>query len=152
MKSENGDLIVNTLEKIFDKNEQLLNKRKQFKADKEVSVIDLEVALTVLLVDLASCDQEFDQQEYQVISKGLRRMFGTSKEDVTKLVNQATLVLTNLRGTNRFVELLKDNLDPEEKEMAIQIIDEIIMADGVEDGFETYLRAKFISMLGVEVH
>lgn len=148
MKDENSEKFSETLDKIFEKNEDVLKNTKCFK-NRSVSKIDLEVALTVLLVDLASCDQNFDQQEYQMISKGLRQMFGTSKEDVSKLVNQAELVLKNLRGTSQFVQTLKNNLDSTEKEAIIGIIDDIIAVDGVEDGFETYLRAKFVDMLGV---
>lgn len=147
MKEENSGAIVATLDKIFEKNQRVLNSNQGFK-ERKVSKIDLEIALTVLLVDLASCDQNFDQQEYLIISKALKEMFGTSKSEVSSLVNQAELVLKNYRGTSTFIETLRDNLDKDEKSAVICIIDDIIAADGVEDGFETYLRAKFTDMLG----
>jgi uncharacterized tellurite resistance protein B-like protein len=112
---------------------------------------ELELALAVLLVDLASCDQNFEQQEYQVISNGLKRMFGTGKSDVQALVNQANTVLKNLRGTSRFAEMLKDNLSHEERQHVMELINEVIDADGQEDGFETYLRHKFAKLLGFEI-
>lgn len=149
MKEENSKEIVETLDKIFEKNQKVLDNTKCFNKRK-VSKIDLEIALTVLLVDLASCDQNFDQQEYIIISKALKEMFGTSKSEVSNLVNQAELVLKNYRGSTSFIETLRDNLDNEEKALVVNIIDDIIAADGVEDGFETYLRAKFTDMLGVE--
>jgi uncharacterized tellurite resistance protein B-like protein len=150
MSKEKNDLIVSTLDKIFDKNEQLTKDKQKFQEKIGVSVQELELALTVLLVDLASCDQNFDQDEYQIISQGLMRVFGTSKEGISKLVNQANLVIANLRGTTKFAELLRDNLDNEKKASVMEIIDEIIAADGVEDGFETYLRSKLSGILGIE--
>ena len=59
--SEDSQALVSTLNKIFSKQEHLLEKRTSFKSHTDVPIQDLEVALTVLLVDLASCDQEFDK-------------------------------------------------------------------------------------------
>jgi len=113
---------------------------------------ELELAVTVLLVDLASCDQNFDPQEYHVIINGLMRIFGTSKDEVSKLINQANLALANLRGVGRFAKLLKDNLDIDTKNTIMEVIEDIIMADGEEDGFETYLRHKFADLLGIPLN
>ena len=103
----------------------------------------------MLLVDLASCDQDFDPGEYQVITGGLRRIFGTSKAEVTGLVNQANLSLGNLRGVSKFGELLRDNLGFDERKAIMEVIEEVIAADGEEDGFETYLRDKLTELLGL---
>lgn len=111
---------------------------------------ELEVAVTVLLVDIATCDQNFDQSEYQVISHALRGLFGTSPQQIQALVNQAKLVVENLRGTARFAELLRDNLDIDQRRAIMQTINNVIEADDSEDGFETYLRHKFLDLLGLE--
>ena len=103
----------------------------------------------MLLVELAGSDQNFDAREYNVISNGLRRIFGTTKDEVAALINQATLNLAHLRGTGRFATLLKDNMTLEERQVVMEVIEEVIAADGVEDGFETYLRHKFSDLLGV---
>src|SRR5436190_22958679 len=111
MGDSSRNALLNTIDHIFT-HVQSNSTPKRFslpKRNKE-KVKELELALTVILVDLASCDQHFDPAEYQIILSGLRRMFGATREEVQSLVNQATLVLNNLRGTNRFVQLLKDNL------------------------------------------
>ena len=41
------------------------------------------------------------------------------------------------------------NLTVEQKRTVLTIVDDLIAADGVEDGFETYLRCKFADLLGV---
>lgn len=149
MSDSDQEGFAKKLHSIFEKNDKILEKRKKFDRGNGVSVRDLEVALTVLLVDLASCDQNFDQQEYNVITHGLMEIFGTSKDEVSALVNQANMVIANMRGTSRFAETLKQNLSSEEKESVLAIIDQIIHVDGEEDGFETYLRAKFVEILGI---
>lgn len=125
--------------------------RKRFQA-KGVNKRDLELAMTVLLVDLASADQEFDQQEYTVIMNGLIRIFGTSKTEVSSLVNQAKTALSNLRGVGRFADLLKENLSPEEKKHVMDVIDEVINIDGEVCDFEVYLQHKFAGLLGIELN
>ena len=116
---------------------------------RKVPLGELELAFAVVLVDLAACDQHFAPKEYQVISNGLRRLFSTPKERVKSLVNQANVVLANLRGTSRFAMMLRDNLDDDEKRAVMETIDDLIGTDGVEDGFETYLRTKFADLLGM---
>ena len=119
------------------------------KQQRSVPLGELEVAFAVVLVDLASCDQQFAPREYLAISSGLRRLFGTPKERVQGLVNQANIILANLRGTSRYATLLKNNLDIEEKTAVMETIDDLIAADGVEEGFEVYLRTKFADLLGM---
>ncbi|MCB0328125.1 MAG: TerB family tellurite resistance protein [Bdellovibrionales bacterium] len=111
---------------------------------------DIELAVTVLLVDLASSDQDFDPAEYQVIVRGLMRMFGTPKHEVSALVNQAQNVLRNMRGIGRFGATLKDNLSLDERETVMDVIEEVIAADGVEDDYEIFLRQKLKGLLGLD--
>jgi uncharacterized tellurite resistance protein B-like protein len=122
--------------------------RKRFSG--KVKKRDIELAVTVLLVDLAASDQDFDPREYQVIVHGLMEMFGTQKHEVSALINQAQTILRNLRGVARFGELLTENLSLEDRLAIMRIIEQVIQADGVEDGYETYLRHKLQKMLGLE--
>lgn len=113
--------------------------------------VDLELALVVLLVDLAGSDQNFDQSEYQVIVDGMHSIFGTNALQVKALVNQANLVLKDLRGTSRYGSLLKENLNPTQHAAIMEIVDAVIAADGVQDGFEMYFRYKISKVLGIEI-
>jgi uncharacterized tellurite resistance protein B-like protein len=120
---------------------------RKIKADKK----QLELALTVLLVDMASADQNFNQEEYTTIASALTRTFGTHPKDIRALINQAQLVIKNLRGTTQFAELLRDALTQEDREKIMEVIDEVISADGKEDPFETFLRHKFADILEVTI-
>ena len=111
---------------------------------------NIELAVAILLVDLASIDQNFDMEEFSVIRDGLNRIFGTTGDEVSKLVNQATLVLRNLRGTSKFAEVLRDSLSNEDKKEIINLIDQVIAADSKMDDYEVYLKHKFADLLGLK--
>lgn len=132
--------------------EQLHDTEEKLKGSKKIrseQTAELELALCVLLVDLASCDEHFDQAEYALISKALRQLFGTSGLEVSHLVNRANLALANLRGLGQFAEILRDTLSPEQKQSVATMIDDIIAADGHEDGFEIHVRSKLHALLGM---
>lgn len=119
--------------------------------NKNARKAELELALTVLLVDLAWSDQDFDHREYQVIVEGLHKMFGTNSIQVKSLVNQAILILKDLRGTNHYGSLLRNKLKEKQRLAIMEIVDEVIAADGKEDGFEIYIRKKISDVLGINV-
>jgi uncharacterized tellurite resistance protein B-like protein len=145
-----GNILHSAVQDIFQNNEKLLPKEhRSNKLSAKTPKKDLELAMTVLLVDLAACDQHFDIQEYNIIQNGLRRVFGTSKAEVTALINQANQTLKNLRGSGRFASMLKENLDQTQRAAVMEVIEDVISADGVEDGFEIYLRHKFADLLGI---
>ncbi|NMC64454.1 MAG: hypothetical protein GYA55_14915 [SAR324 cluster bacterium] len=117
----------------------------------ESTKADLELALAVILVDLASTDEAFDPSEYEVISRGLKEVFGTTKDRVQQLVNQSRQILESLRGTNKYTNMLRDNLNNTEKKEILAIIDDLIAADGKEDPFEVYMKSRIAKALGFEV-
>lgn len=146
---EENHLLNETINHIFVQGESHLARLPQLSRSKgKVPQKELELALTIILVDLASIDSNFEPREYQTISLGLRRLFGNSR-DIKALVNRAQLALANLRGTQEFAELLRDNLSEEQRLSVIDIIEEVIGADGLQDGFELYLKHKYAKLLGI---
>ena len=111
---------------------------------------DLEFALTIILVELASSDEGFAHIEYNTIISRMRMVFGTDREKVRLLINRAVVTLNNLRGTSEYAILLKENLPEPKLLQIIDAIDDVIGADGVLDDFEVYNRLKYIRLLGLE--
>ena len=150
--NDNSPPIINqTINTIFGQNKKLLdNANSKFASSKKgAKKGDLALAVTVLLVELASSDQSFDPPEYQAIQSGLKQLFGATREEITALINQANLVLANLRGTSSFAETLRDNMSEQDKQTVLQVIDDVINADGKIDGYEIYLKTKVEKLLGV---
>lgn len=115
----------------------------------KVSQHQLELAFTVLLVELASSDEGFAQKEYQVIVLALHRVFGVTRDRAQRLVNEAVTILKDLRGTAEYALLLREHLSREELSLVARCIDDVIEADGVHDGFELYHRRRFRELLGL---
>lgn len=158
--SESGEqgknkLIAETLDRLVSQSQhhtQITRKRpEELKTNDNGITRDLARALTVLLVDLATCDQSFKQEEYHRIAACLQELFGSTRDEIKEYVNEAQTALANLRGTERQTALLKKHLTPEQKETVMAMIDEMISADGVENGFKSYRRNKFAEKLGLDL-
>jgi len=146
-------ILMQNIQRMFSNNNVSVPQEQPWikKAKKSgLSKHDLELAVAVLLVDLASCDQHFDPVEYEVIVGGLRRLFGTQRHDVKSLVNEAVSMLSGMRGPQRFGDQLRENLPLEQRQIVMEIIEECIAADGQEDGYETYMRHRLNEMLGLK--
>lgn len=152
--NQQNDILRGAIQNLFTNHNSVINRgMSHFSGgSKKAQKRELEFALTVLLVDLASCDQNFEMREYTIIQNGLKRVFGTTKDQVSALINEANTTLKNMRGSSRFASQLKDSLSMDQRLAIMEIVDEVIKADGVEDGFETYLRQKFAELLCVELN
>lgn len=142
--------VLNAFSSIFEQSEQLLRKQQRQGKLQRVPNNDIHLAAVVILVDLASTDSNFDSREYMTICVGMQRLFGISQTAVTKLISQANQILASMRGVDRFATLLKDQIDVEKRKQIMQVIDNVIAADGREDDFEIYLKHKFTFLLGLE--
>ena len=103
----------------------------------------LEFALTVILVELATSDDDFDRNEYETICNGVAEVFSTSRAEIMNLIESAEAMLATFRTSTEYLELLSENATYGQKITIMKIIDEVIQADGVTDGFELYHRAKY---------
>lgn len=110
----------------------------------------LEVALAVLLVELASSDEGFAQKEYMVITMALHRVFGTPRDRAQRQINEAVTILKNLRSTSEYALRLREQLNSDELKLVARCIDDVMDADGVQDGFEIYHRRRFRELLGIQ--
>jgi uncharacterized tellurite resistance protein B-like protein len=135
-------------EAIAKKEAKRAEARKQSKIEASKAVQhELEYALTVLLVELASSDQNFDQEEYHTICLSLQRVFDTDRTKAREFINRATVSLAQVRGTTSYAKTLRDNLPLEQREAIIDVIEELIAADGQMDPFEVYHRNRIKHIL-----
>lgn len=150
------DLLGGAVQHMFTKSdlavrEAILQRRSARSNQSRNLQHELEFALTLMLVDIASCDDPgMSRQEYQVILDAVRNVFKLGVADVQQLVTRAQTFLARNNGIESYVKLLRDNL-PEDARRAIQReIEEIVRADGVEDGFERYFALKYEKLLGLD--
>jgi len=150
MGSNNQSAVFNAFNQIFEQNRQLLKQGSGQSKLKKVPTRDLELAVVVILVDLASADSHFDSREFMTICIGMQRLFGISQPEVTALIAQANQVLAGMRGVDKFANLLKEQVDLEKRRQIMEVINNVIAADGREDDFEIYLKHRFHALLGLD--
>ena len=149
MSNERPAHVQNVINGVFGANSRYLQSAQgQKQGNKKGN--NLPLAFAIVLVELASSDQNFEPAEYNAICNGLKRLFGATREQVSALINQANLTLGNMRGTSEYTELLQKGLSEEDKLAALDIFDEVINADGQVDGYEAFLRQKFLRLLGLD--
>jgi uncharacterized tellurite resistance protein B-like protein len=109
-----------------------------------------ELAYTVLLVDLAMIDQDFDEREYAYLMTKLEEKFGLDKEEIVVLIEQAKRSVEGFRGPKSMVDYLRDHLSVSEKQGVMALIDGLIEADQVKDDAELHLKEAFKALLGLK--
>lgn len=105
---------------------------------------EIEYALTMVLVEIASSSGTFDNLEVKVIADSLKKMFDTEITEVHTLINHARHSLENMRGATKYGEFLKENLPTHLHKSILQCIDFVAFRNGAEPkGFEIFLREKY---------
>lgn len=116
------------------------------------SVIELEFAATLLLVELASSDHNYSQSEHRTIFNGVRRLFGSSPEKTEALIREARAYLQSPMTTSHFTALLREHVSDKGRQAILSVVDEVVEADGILEGVELYVRNKFVRQLGLSDH
>jgi uncharacterized tellurite resistance protein B-like protein len=109
--------------------------------------IDEATAYAVLLTELALADGSMDRDEERVIEIALGQIPGVRRGDVGMLMERARGMIDSFRGPFSFVSRIKREYSHAEREKLFGMIDRLIKADGVENGYEKYLREKFHALL-----
>ncbi len=111
--------------------------------------ITLPIACAVLLSDVAMIDGHFDSREYEFLFHQLEKELGLSKADASDIVAQARAHLSTGRGASSYAEFAKNSFSLEQRQQIFQMIQGMVAADAITDGFETYLEQRFKSSLGL---
>lgn len=149
MSSNHQSAVFTAFHGIFEQNRKILHDSSAPRHFDKVAHRELELAVVVILVDLATADAHFDSREFMTICVGMQRLFGLPKPEVMKLIGQANQVLASFRGIDQFAQLIRREIPLEKRQQILDVINEVIAADGREDDFEIYLRHKFIDLLGL---
>ena len=109
----------------------------------------LPLAYAFLLVDLALVDHQFHKREYAIIFKKLEQILGLSEEEIRNLIDHASSLIGAQRSSSAYAEYLREKLSSEKRQELMGVIEEMIAADGREEGFELYLRERYSELLGL---
>jgi uncharacterized tellurite resistance protein B-like protein len=108
-----------------------------------------EIAAAALLISAAAEDGSYDPVERDTILALLERSFDLSTEDAAALMEIAGKQAEGAVGLHRFVTILNRALEPTDKLKLIEMLWEVIYADGRLDDYEANLMRRLGGLLGV---
>jgi uncharacterized tellurite resistance protein B-like protein len=109
----------------------------------------LQVAVSVLLLEVAGADSEFSAGECEKVIDLLRERFGLDQEDAEELIRVAQERREETYDLYQFTKQINECCSVSEKEQIIREIWRIIYADQNLDAHEDYLVHKLARLLNL---
>ena len=110
---------------------------------------ELQLAAAALLVEAARMDDDFGVDEHAVIGRLLRERFSLSAEDADRLLGAADRASVDSVELFGFTSKVKDAFDENERVQMIEMLWEVVYADGKVDDHEANLLRRVAGLLYV---
>ncbi len=91
---------------------------------------DLQIATAVLLVEMASSDQEIASPEGRAVVDVMTRQFSIPDKDVPELVQVAIAARKEQGRIDEFVKCINDRFDAGQKQRVLAMLWKVVIADG----------------------
>jgi len=108
---------------------------------------DVRIAACALFLEMANIDNEFADEERQHILAILQQEFGLSEAHATELARESAAELKGATDMWRFTNLINENYSNDEKLGVVELLWQIVYADGRLDAHEDYLMHKLGKLL-----
>lgn len=113
------------------------------------SVHDKHLAAAVLMVEAACLDGEFDADERRKIRGIVEESFELNSEEAGTLLAEAEAAQSDANHLVRFTRAIKEAYPPEERDALIEMLWEVVYADGVVHDYEASLLRRVVGLLYV---
>lgn len=107
------------------------------------------IAVAALLIEAAEMDRDFSATERLAIEDGLGRWFGLTEEEARQLVESAGVERGDSHDLVRFTRPVKEAYGHDERVALIELIWQVILADGTVDDYEANLMRRIAGLLYV---
>ena len=107
------------------------------------------LAAAVLMVEAATMDGSFDDSEAEAISRIAQRHFGLNGEEAASLLEAAREAQDNANHLLRFTRAVKEGFPFEDRVKIIEMLWEVVYADGVVHHYEANLMRRINGLLYV---
>ncbi len=118
-------------------------------ATDEVNEKRIQVAASALLIEMASIDDEFSEEEGERILSLLKKEFALTDETAGELIDLAKTELKGSVDLWQFTSLINAEYTPEEKIRLMELVWKVVYADGKLDKHEDYLVRKLTKLLNL---
>jgi uncharacterized tellurite resistance protein B-like protein len=110
---------------------------------------ELKLASAALLVHASMIDGQVDPSERRKLKELLRQRFDLGEDEVRHLLREADREESESVDLYRFTNILCRELDQEGRKRIVEMLWEVVMADGVVHEFESNLVWRTAELLGV---
>ena len=117
--------------------------------DKTLAADELHLASACLLVEAATMDGDFDDDERTVILNALEEKFGLSGEEGSELIGYAEEQVEQSHQLYGFTRVIKDKMPFEERGKIIEMLWEVAYADGEVHDYEAALVRRVAGLIAV---
>ncbi|MGR3221280.1 MAG: tellurite resistance TerB family protein [Candidatus Anammoxibacter sp.] len=136
--------MLNIVKKFFGKKDD----RNSGIADEDKSQ-KIMVATCALLLEMANIDGQFSDSELDNILSTIKNDYRLSDENAAELIKAAKEELEDSTDLWRFTNLVNQNYSAQEKNKIIEILWQVVYADGILDQHEDYLIHKLAELLHI---
>ena len=110
---------------------------------------ELRLAAGALLINAGSIDGRFDPEEKRKVKALLERRFDLEPKETKALFDDAAAQERDAVDLYRFTSVLCRELDQDGRKRIVEMLWEVVMADGVVDEFESNLVWRVAELIGV---
>ncbi len=108
---------------------------------------DEKLAAAALMVEVATHDGEFSRSEREHILYLLEHRLGLSSQDALELFVEALATQNDASHMLDFTRKIKDHFDEAGREHILELLWEVVFADGQEDAYESNLMRRVTGLL-----
>ena len=134
--------MLGAFKKIFDGSQK--QESSEYRENK------LKVATSVLLLEAATADSDFSEEEQQKIIEILKTRFQLNDDNVKELIEESEKERNQSTDLWYFTKIINENLSNDEKYSLMEQVWEVIYSDGTLDKFENYIAHKLLNMLNLD--
>lgn len=110
---------------------------------------DRVLAVCALLVEMAMIDGEFSVEERERITAALRDRYGVLQDDLERVLEEAEREARQVTSYWQLTQVLNEHYDRQEKIAIVELLWDVIHADGSVEKHEDYLVKKLARLLNV---
>ncbi|NLI16485.1 MAG: TerB family tellurite resistance protein [candidate division Zixibacteria bacterium] len=109
----------------------------------------LQIATCALLIEMANCDDNFGDNEKTRIIDIIKKRFEINDKQIDELFEITRQEIKNSLDLYGFARIINKNHDESQKVAVIELVWEVIYADGILSAYEDYLVHKYQKMLNL---
>ena len=113
------------------------------------SISEKQLAAAALLVETAHMDTSFDQTERTVIKQAVKHRFDLNEGEAATLIAEAEKVQNESNQLLHFTRTIKDHFPEKERIELMEMLWEVVYADGELDQYEANLMRRIGGLIYV---